>query len=549
MSGTAITSAPARPPRALAGARGPERAAVAIVAALTLLALALRLYQLARPGYLLGVTEYDDAVDFGSAVRLVHGQLPYRDFVLVQPPGISLLMAPVALITRGLGTGTGLAVARVLTACAGAGGVVLAGALVRHRGALATVLTCGLLAVFPASVQAAHTVLLEPWLVLFCLIGAVLVFAGDELATSHRRLFWGGAAFGFAGAIKVWAVLAVLAVLVVGLRRLAWRPWLIYLGGVAAGFGLAVLPFALLAPASFYRSVVVAQLSRVDLTRVRIVQRLLTLTGLSDFSPVSHPVVIALAAAVAGVVVVCLAGAALRTHRPAPPTLESFALLSAALVLAAFLWPADYYSHYAAFLIPFLALSIALPAERMLAAPTPAHRPARLASLVAVAAGIVLVAAAAVRFDREAKLHAGDPAAAAQRQIPAGACVLTDLPALAIVSDRFTSSAPGCSAMIDPIGTDYALSHGRNGVSGAGRFTAVRRVWLSAFAHAQYVWISCAPAAARHCRRWTNRRIPWTAAILGYFHAHFVPVPGSGRVAHVFVRRQLRATIPGSHAG
>ena len=39
----------------------------------SLVALALRLLLLSRPGYLLGVTEYDDGHYFGSAVNLIHG--------------------------------------------------------------------------------------------------------------------------------------------------------------------------------------------------------------------------------------------------------------------------------------------------------------------------------------------------------------------------------------------------------------------------------------------------------------------------------------------
>jgi alpha-1,2-mannosyltransferase len=69
----------------------------------------LRLYQLSRPGYLLGVTEYDDGVQFGDAVRLVSGVIPYRDFVVVQPPGSVLLMTPVALVAKVTGTAWGWA--------------------------------------------------------------------------------------------------------------------------------------------------------------------------------------------------------------------------------------------------------------------------------------------------------------------------------------------------------------------------------------------------------------------------------------------------------
>jgi hypothetical protein len=97
-----------------------------VIIVATLVGLALRLYQLSRPGYLLGITEYDDGTDFGSAVRLVHGALPYRDFIMVQPPGITLLMTPVALATKAASHRRGMAAGRVLTALASAAAVPLA---------------------------------------------------------------------------------------------------------------------------------------------------------------------------------------------------------------------------------------------------------------------------------------------------------------------------------------------------------------------------------------------------------------------------------------
>jgi alpha-1,2-mannosyltransferase len=112
------------------------------------------------------VTEYDDGPYFGSAVRLTQGILPYRDFVLVQPPGITLLMLPAAVLAKVTGTATGTAAGRVRTALAGVAAVPVMGRLVRHRGAFATLVACGVLAVFPDSVAAAHTVLVEPWLAL-----------------------------------------------------------------------------------------------------------------------------------------------------------------------------------------------------------------------------------------------------------------------------------------------------------------------------------------------------------------------------------------------
>ena len=174
----------------------------------TLVAFAVRFYfQYTRPGFLLGVTEYDDGPYFGSAVRLVHGSMPYRQFVFVQPPGITLLMSPAALLSYVTGTGWGLAIGRILTLLAGTAGVTLAGLLVRHRGVLAVLVTCGIMAVYSDAVAAAHTVLVEPWLVLFCLAGAVAVFDRDRITASTKRLAWGGVLFGFAGAVEAWATI------------------------------------------------------------------------------------------------------------------------------------------------------------------------------------------------------------------------------------------------------------------------------------------------------------------------------------------------------
>jgi len=186
-----------------------------VIAACTALALFLRLYQLSRPGYLLGVTEYDDGALFGNAVRLANGAIPYRDFAVVQPPGSIVLIAPVALLAKVTGTAWGLGIARILTVVADSACVALLGLLVRHRGALAAGVASGVYAVYPDALRASHTFLLEPWLNLFCLVGALLVFDGDRMAGSRRRLVFGGVALGFAVAIKLWAVipLAIIALL------------------------------------------------------------------------------------------------------------------------------------------------------------------------------------------------------------------------------------------------------------------------------------------------------------------------------------------------
>ncbi len=522
MSRTPVPLSSAGPRQGAAGPGGGDRApasraVTAVIVAATLVGLGLRIYQLIRPGYLLGITEYDDGTDYGSAVRLIHGTLPYRDFIMVQPTGITVLMAPVALATKAAGTVAGMAVARVLTALAGTAAIGLGGLLTRHRGFAATAMTCGILAVFPDSLQAARTVLLEPWLVLFCLLGALAVFDGDRLAT-RKRLIWGGLAFGFAGAVKVWAILPVLVLLAIT----AWRRPRDAAGfgaGVAAGFCLPVLPFALLAPVTFYRSVIVAQLVRSDLVRIPAGFRLQHMLGLNHLPQLATPALVVIGAAVI-VLIAALSVLGWRLTRQPPPPLDWFATVTFALVVVAFLWPSDFYNHYAAFLAPFLALAIALPLSRVLAALPPAGARAR-AGVVRTSAAAVTVAAVAVfavvQGVSESHLAAGIPASeilAARQAIPPGACVVSDTVSYTIAINRFVASSPGCSPMVDGVGSDYALSSGRNGLTGAGAAPAVEQMWLSAFRGARYVWLTS----------YSTRRVPWTPRLRAYFLAHFAPL-------------------------
>src|SRR5262249_40270193 len=85
------------------------------------------------PG-LMSAPQSEDGPYFGSAVRLVHGVLPYRDYAFVQPPGITELMSPAALDSYLSSTASALVIGRFLTVFAGAAALVLAGFLVRHRG-------------------------------------------------------------------------------------------------------------------------------------------------------------------------------------------------------------------------------------------------------------------------------------------------------------------------------------------------------------------------------------------------------------------------------
>ena len=433
---------------------GSQPAPWAVIAACASLAFFLRAYQLTRPGYLFGVTEYDDGVLFGNALRLVAGVIPYRDFSMVQPPGGMLLMVPAALLAKAAGTGWGLAAARMLTVGADTANVVLLGLLVRHRGPVAAGIACGLYAVYPDAIVAAHTFLLEPWLNLFCLAGAVAIFDRDRLAGSaprlrpagprlagsasrlarpvprprraapraprwsdRTRLLGGGLLFGFAVAIKIWALLplAIVALLLlVAARRI--RPAATLAAGAAVGLGVPLLPFALLAPAALERGVLIGQLVRNANGSRLLPQRLADLAGLGlhPFWPHERLLLAAIVAALIG----CCAAAYLPRGRPLEGgrhlgrlllggrplgfrssdgpnaralndrrpdarrpdghgldayAVDAYAAACAVAVTTMLLWPRLYYTHYGAFDAPFLALASALPVARLTARSRPSH--------------------------------------------------------------------------------------------------------------------------------------------------------------------------------
>jgi len=531
-------------PAAQRGRRPAWLTPVNVVIIVTAAAFALRLHrQYARAGFLFGVTEYDDGPYFGSAVRLVYGSMPYRQFVLVQPPGITLLMSPAALLSYWTGTAWGLAIGRILTLLAGTAGVALAGLLVRHRGLLAVLVACGITAVYADAVGAAHTVLVEPWLVLFCLAGALAVFDRDKITTSTKRLAWGGVLFGFAGVVEAWAIVPVIVLAALCLPHL--KRAAIYAGGVAAGFLVPVLPFVIAAPRGFYHSLITAQIGyRAHAVRVTFLSRLRDLTGFPYAMDWPKTTLLLAALALVVCVIVAQAGAMAITHRP-PPTLDWFAMASTALIVAMFLWPPQFHYHFAQFLAPFLALSLALSVSRLLYGAEPGEDLAvswprtsgpqaarRLGMGIVSVTAVALAAAAVLQFRSDAVYTPvmGPVPAAVGRLIPPGACVLTDQVSVTLLANRFESSDPRCPQMVDSLGTTLALSHGLKPGTGAATVPAVTAWWKQAFSNAQYALFTRSNAT----------RIAWSPALKAYLASHFTQIYQSPNRLTLYVRKGLR---------
>jgi hypothetical protein len=542
------------------------------------LALGLRLYLLSRPGYLTGITEYDDGVYLGGAVRLLSGALPYRDYAFVQPPGILLLMTPVAAVAKLSGAASAMALARLLTAAASAAGVILAGTLVRYLGTLVTATTCMLLALYPDDITAAHTLLLEPWMNLLLLAGTGLAFREGRLRGS-RSLLCGGVLFGLAGAVKFWAAIPALALLLVCLAVRPGRdgpvsrggrisPAFWFGGGTVAAFTVAVAPFAAPQPGLFVRSTLLDQAARAG-SAVPESLRLANLTGLglllddagrftgstasslfarSDVTAAATwatgPLPVLLA--VAGAAVACL-GYSAGGVRP----LGWYAAGVLGGTAAAVLGYSAFFYHYGDFAAPWLALSAGFAAaglrerftrrtpagRRQPDRPDESTRRDRSGRRLRAGLALAVLAVAGWQSWQLSGLRAAEPRADAAL-IPPGACVVTDEISLAIAASRFTAGRDGCPDVLDSLATTLVADNGVSIQGGADRLPPVVRDWKRILAQADYVWLSSS----------SDRRIPWTAGLRTWFAGAFRPLdvpPGQAGEGQLYIRRGPRPASPG----
>jgi hypothetical protein len=533
-----------------------------VIAGVTLLALGLRCFIFIHSSFLTsGAVEYDDGVYLGAAIRLLQGALPYKDYAFIQPPGIMVVTLPAALIAKLTTATIGLAVARLATACASAACVALAGHLVRHRGATVTLVTCGLLAVYPDDIMAGRTLLLEPWMNLCCLLAAIAAFQSGRLA-GPRRLGLAGLALGFAGSIKFWAAApaAVLLVIIAVAAGQRWRRARWYVPGVAAGFLIPLAAVAGTTPLRFLRYTLVYQATRTGAATAMSL-RLEHLTGMvlvlarqgfavtprsyTQFQAAStatmetSAVRLAIPLAVAVVLAALIAFPYLRMRRDRTQ-LEWFALGTATLACLAILSYSAFFYHYPAFPAPWLAIAAGGAAgavvsrarasgraaggtgtEAVQAAPAARRRLDR--RWVAAIAAVVVAAVAVVELGQLARVHVeGNPSVASV--LPPGACVLSDQVAVTIAADRFATAA-GCPDVIDGLAQTLVLSHGVSPAGGAGQQQAVVLAWESILGRAQYVWLTGG----------YQNRIPWTPQLNAWFHAHFHEI----QVQHRYVDSQI----------
>jgi hypothetical protein len=222
-----------------------------------------------RHGGLVSSDQYDDGVYYAAADAFVHGRLPYRDFLFLQPPAVLLALAPFAWFGSVTTDVLGMVTARLAFMAIGALNAALVMLLARRFGRGAAIVAGFGYAVFEPAVYSERSTTLEP-------LGTLALLLALLLMRSARGSgpFLAGLAAGAAAAVKIWYVVP-LAVLVAfqprGRLRMA--------AGAATGAGGVLLPFFLADPAAMWRQVVLDQLGRPWSLRWRFNRRLGAIVG------------------------------------------------------------------------------------------------------------------------------------------------------------------------------------------------------------------------------------------------------------------------------
>lgn len=407
------------------------------------IAFVVRLVPVLRGGGLFGLGNYDDGVYYAAATGLVYGRLPYRDFLLLHPPGVPLLLTPFAAAAQLTSDSYGFAAARVAWMLLGAVNAVLIWRILRPIGLAAALFGALSYAVFYPAVYADHTTLLESPVTTALLLAILLLEPlSNASSLSRGRAIAAGALLGLTVAIKIWGVVTLVIVLVwlLLIRRFRVALQVMIVSGATAG--LICLPFFAAAPTTMWHQLVRDQVVRHANKSVTTLVRLDEVVGLGIIGrPHATVTVVAVAA------LLCCAALAWSYSRARPAVL--LLLGQGGFLLITPTW----FPHYAGFTAAPVALTVGAGIAHLIALVK--AKPARVAVAVA-AAGALLVYTSGwsdIRFGRRFPDQFKAPAASAP------GCVTTDDATALVETDTLSRNlSRGCRLIADLGGHSHDMA-------------------------------------------------------------------------------------------
>jgi alpha-1,2-mannosyltransferase len=441
MTAHADDPAPADAPgHAVGKAFGPGSPTL-LFAGIAVLAFVVRLTPLLLGGGLGSYGRYDDGVYYAAADSLTFGRVPYRDFTLLHPPGITLVLAPFALLGRVTSDPVGMATGRLAFIAIGSLNAVLVTALACRWGRFTALAAGTLYACWLPATYAEQSTLLEP-LGGTALLVALLLLLNTTRAPTVRAEVMAGVAVGLACTMKIWYVAPFAAVVVWQLAarkpRAAAR---VAVGGVAALL-VVLAPFLILARGRMFDMVVRDQLRRPPPTTPRA-KRLSSIVGIDTFLR-GHQTEIAILTTVAMILLAAAAVACLLDRH------ARVIVWVLAVNLVVLLASPSYFPHYAALTAGPMALVATIALGKLVAA----LRARTVISGLVLAVSLLAFLGSGARIAATAQGKTF-PGAAFATAAPAG-CVAADDPETLIQMNRLSSDLrAACEVPVDVTGITY----------------------------------------------------------------------------------------------
>jgi alpha-1,2-mannosyltransferase len=210
-------------------------------------AFLVRLIPVLRGGGIFGQDTYDPSVYYAAAVGLFSGRMPYRDFLLLHPPGILLALQPFAAFGAVAGDPLAMATARVAFMLMGAGSTFLIYRILLPQHRFGALIGAGAYAVWYPAIFAERSVRLEALASFLVLVGIVLIQRYLS-RPSWVLMVAAGALFGLGASVKIWGIVPVAVLLAWLVWRQGWRAAALALLGALGAVAVVVVPFALAGP-------------------------------------------------------------------------------------------------------------------------------------------------------------------------------------------------------------------------------------------------------------------------------------------------------------
>jgi alpha-1,2-mannosyltransferase len=412
--------------------------------AIAAIAFLIRLVPVLRGGGLSGIGNYDDGVYYAAAVGLIHGLLPYQDFLLLHPPGMPLLLAPFALVAQLTSDSYGFAAARLAWMVLGAVNALLVWKILRPIGMIAAVFGGLGYAVLHPAVYVEKSTLLEAPATTALLIAMLLLQpVAQDSSLSRSRAFAAGALLGLATTIKIWGVITLVIFLGWLLLVRRFRAALQVMIASVATVTVVCLPFFIAAPTAMWNQLVRDQFFRRRRAGITIIDRLHESAGLGIIDR-SLPAIVTVAAVTA---LLCAAALAWKYREARLAVL--LLLGQGTFLLIAPVW----FAHFAAFTAAPLALTVGA-AIGWLTARVSA-RPARIALIGAFAVALLVYTSGWATVSYNRRLPDSFKAVTA----PVPGCVTSDDQTTLVVTDSLSRNLRrGCQFIADLGGHSHDLS-------------------------------------------------------------------------------------------